>query len=112
MFVVNQDGDLCEILKRVSYEIDWDNKTKKELKDIYSRMYKKAYNYGSTDNCLQAIKREQDSYIFYHNPLKVLRLYVNDTCFGLYKNIEAGRAIFNRIKEGIKNNESLIDLSI
>ena len=112
MFIVNQDNNLCIELKKVRYIIDWDNKVKKELEDIYNRMYPKAYNYGSTDNCLREIKREQDNYIMYHNPKKVLRIYANDELFATYKDIDVGIMMFDKIKEGIGKGDLLMDLSL
>ena len=111
MFVVHQDGNFCVNLKSVSYGIDWDDNTKKELRDIHNRMYSKAYNYGSTDNCLRAIKREQDNFTSSHKSPKVLQIYVNDNLFATYKNVENGLAVYKEILEGLKNNNTLIDLS-
>lgn len=111
IFIVNQDGDRCEKVDKLWYELNYDDETLGALKEINDRLYAKVYNWGSTENCLNAIKREQSEYLTYNKCKKIIRIYVNGNQFAIFKDMFRGMKVFDEILDCLKENGNLFNLS-
>lgn len=111
IFIVNQNRNKCERLEKVTYDLNYDDKTLDALEEIYNRIYPKRYNWGSTENCLRGIKKEQDRYLTYNKCKKIFRIYVNGNLFAVYNDVIKGSKVFDEILEEIKANSNIFDLS-
>ena len=111
IFIVNQDGDSCVKVDKLRYELNYDDETLEVLKEINDRLYAKVYNWGSTESCLNGIKREQSEYLTYNKCKKIMRIYVNGNCFAIFKDVVIGFKVFDEILNCLKENGNLFNLS-
>lgn len=109
MYVVNQDGNLCVKANSIEWLPEWDSEVKAVLKEICDRKYPRAYNYGTTEKCLAAIKAEQNEYT--KDKVKGCAIYVNDKLFGFYINQSDGVDIFKSMIKCLSDNVKVYDLS-
>ena len=110
MFIVNQSGDVCKKVKTIHYTLEYDEETSKYLRDIYSSRINKAYNYGSTENCLRVIRETQENFIKNNNCKQILVIHVNGTKFAEYKDINKGKEIFEKMIAELSSAEKLFRL--
>lgn len=110
MFIVNQSGDACKKAKTIHYTLEYNEETSKYLHDIYSSRISKAYNYGSTENCLKAIREEQEKFIKYNNCKQILVIHVNGTRFAAYEDINKGKEVFEKMIAELSSAEKLFRL--
>jgi len=111
MYIVNQNGDRCENVDKLRYELNYDNKTLDALKKINDKLYAKVYNWGSVENCLNAIKKAQSEYLIYNKCKKIMRIYVNENQFAIFKDVFKGLEVFDIILDCLKANDTLFNLS-
>lgn len=112
MFIRSQDGNCCIKLESVKIRQEYDDDTEKELQNIYDRMSAYAYNYGSTDNCLKAIEKEQQNYIKNNDIKAVTKIIVNiNNIFGVYKSEDAGKRVYGHIMNALKCEDAFFDMS-
>lgn len=111
MFIVNQDGDLCVEVQKVGYVIEYSDKVKIKLDEIYKRRMNNRYYHGSTENCEREIKREQEYYIRDNKIEKEFQIYVNGTRFAIFENHDNGIIMFKFIIESLSNGAKLVNLS-
>ena len=109
MFITNQKGDVCTKLESLSWDLVWDDEVNMTLIAIHNRISDKIYNFGSTEQCNNAIQREQANYISANKCQKVLAIYVNKNRFAIFKDVEEGKRIFRRILDAIKHSEELFE---
>lgn len=111
MFILNQDGDLCLEVSRVSYSLEYSDNIKLSLNEIYNRKMNNRYYHGSTENCEREIKREQEYYIRDNKIEKEFQIYVNGTRFAIFEDHDIGNKVFRFIIESLGNKTELVDLS-
>ena len=110
MFIVNQSGDVCKKVKTIRYVLKYDQETLNHLNDIHSSRMRKVYNYGSTENCLKAIKQAQENFIINNNCKQIMVIYVNGTQFAEYKDINKGKEVFEKMIAELSSTEKLFRL--
>ena len=111
MFIVNQDGDTCELINKVFYYTDYDSEVKAELIDIEVKTRNASYHFGSTQRAEQVAKQRQIEYLEKHKCEKVLYLVVHGNNFAKYYDIKDGEKVFNHILNSIEHDRTLVDLS-
>ena len=108
MFIVSQDNTKMYELNNIELHSSYTDDVLKELENIYDSMIVKAYNYGSTENCKNAISEEQESYLRYKN--KMYEIHVNGVKFASYKSEGMRDREFYNIKNAILLKEELYQL--
>lgn len=111
MFIVNQDGDLCVEVQKVSYILEYSDRIKSELRKIYNRKMGGRYYHGSTENCEREIEREQEKYLRNNKTEKEFQIYVNGIRFAIFEDHDVGNKMFRFIIKSLGNGTKLVDLS-
>ena len=111
MFIVNQNGDECELLRSVSYYVGYDEVVKNALKEIDNRALDNSYNFGGVLEAKKISKQRQMDYLATQKDRKMLYLVVNGNEFAKYYDIEHGEKIFSYVVSSIAEEKKIIDLS-
>ena len=107
MFVINQNNDMAEKMKSVSYYVTWSNKAKKELNDIKDRIAKQVYYYGTTEKCYNAIDVMQDRYKIAHLEEKRWIISINGNNYGIFNSEEEVKKEYDNIISALQNGENV-----
>lgn len=109
MFIVNQSGDICTKVKTIHYILKYDEETLNHLNDILLPEYPNLTVRG-IENYLKAIKQAQENFIINNNRKQIMVIYVNETKFAEYKDINKGKEVFEKMIAELSSAEKLFHL--
>ena len=109
MFIVNQSNNICVEVQSILINISYPDAVLYEASTKKLSIMSNSYNYGSTSNAELAADKVVKDYLQYKS--KIYNIYVNDSIFATYDTEEKGKYVFNKITEGLRNKETLLDLS-
>ncbi len=98
MYIVNQANNEIVEVKSVKMYFRYSEKNQKDSSEIHTGIKCKVYNYGSSEDCYNALKDSQKQCV---DKIKEYRISVNDKDFATYSTEAKAILEFNAIKDSI-----------